>query len=178
VVVVLGHGAARVRAAITRDFEALVAMGRLHDDLVHAHAHGARGLECQFVVNPAWRRGMLSSAQAGLRAALRRRPQGILVLPVDHPAVTPHTVAAVATVLLQALAANRPAARARFRYALVPRWKGRRGHPLALTPALARAVAADGGAVDLSDAVRRHARLVGYLDVNDRGVVANRNTPR
>ena len=36
---------------------------------------------------------------------------------------------------------------------------------------------ADGDATDLSDSVRRNARLVGYLDVPDGGVIRNRNTP-
>jgi hypothetical protein len=30
---------------------------------------------------------------------------------------------------------------------------------------------------DLSDGIRRNARLVGYLDVADKGIVANHNTP-
>ena len=50
-----------------------------------------------------------------------------------------------------------------------------RGHPLALSPALAGAIAADRKAKDLSDAVRRNARLVGYLDVDDPGVLRNVN---
>ena len=33
-------------------------------------------------------------------------------------------------------------------------------------------------AEDLSDAVRRNARLVGYVDVTDAGILRNRNTPR
>ena len=36
---------------------------------------------------------------------------------------------------------------------------------------------ADRGAEDLSDAVRRNARLVGFLDVTDPGVLRNRNAP-
>ncbi len=178
VVVVLGAHASAVQRGITAEFEALVERGVLHEDLVQAHGHGARGLECQFVVNARWKRGMLSSAQAGLAVALKRKPQGILVLPVDHPHVHPVTVASLGNVLLQALAANRTTRdRARFSYGLVPRHKGERGHPLALTPALARAIVADRKAGTLSDAVRRSARLVGYLDVADRGVIANRNTP-
>lgn len=178
VVVVLGKNAASLQKGIIAEFEALMAKGALHDELSQAHQHGAGGLECQFVVNKAWKRGMLSSAQAGLAAALKRRPQAVLVLPVDHPSVKPVTVAALANVLLQALAANRPKDRKGFAYALVPRYKGERGHPLALTPALAKAIVADKQAEDLSDAVRRNARLVGYLDVNDRGIVANLNTPK
>ncbi len=59
----------------------------------------------------------------------------------------------------------------------MPRHRRRRGHPLALSPALAAAIAADRQAEDLSDAVRRNARLVGYLDVDDPGVLRNVNRP-
>ena len=176
VVVVLGARAAAVQGALTKEFEALVASGGLHEDLAHAHGHGARGLECQFAVHSGWKRGMLSSAQAGLEVALPRKPQALLVLPVDHPHVASITVAALGNVLLQALAANKSAReRAKFSYALVPRFQGHRGHPLALTPALARAIVADREADSLADAVRRNARLVGYLDVADAGVIANVN---
>ncbi len=178
VVVVLGARAAGVQSALTKEFEALVAGGGLHDDLATAHRHGARGLECQFAIHSGWKRGMLSSAQCGLDVALRRKPAGVLVLPVDHPQVHSRTVAGLAAVMQQALAANKsPRERAQFAYALVPRFKGRRGHPIALSPALARAIATDREAESLADAVRRNARLVGYLDVADPGVVANVNTP-
>jgi hypothetical protein len=46
-----------------------------------------------------------------------------------------------------------------------------------VSAALARAIVADRGAADLSDAVRRNARLVGFLDVPDAGILRNRNTP-
>jgi CTP:molybdopterin cytidylyltransferase MocA len=177
-IVVVGAHAPKVQRALTDEFEALVASGGLHDELQQAHRHGAAGLECQFAVNARWKQGMLSSAQVGLAAALKLKPQGILVMPVDHPHVHPVTVAALGNVLLQAVAANRTAKhRAGFSYALVPRYKGHRGHPLALTPALAKAIVADRKAEHLSDAVRRSARLVGYLDVHDKGVIANVNTP-
>ena len=68
--------------------------------------------------------------------------------------------------------------RAAFAYALIPRYRGKRGHPIALTPALAEAILADPDAADLSDAVRRNARLIGYVDVRDPNVLRNRNTPR
>jgi CTP:molybdopterin cytidylyltransferase MocA len=178
VIVVVGAHAARVQRGLTDEFESLVASGGLHDELQQAHHHGAAGLECKFAVNKDWKRGMLSSAQVGLAAALKLKPQGVLVLPVDHPHVRPVTIAALGNVLLQALAANRtPKHRAAFSYALVPRCKGHRGHPLAITPALAAAIVADRKAEHLADGVRRNARLVGYLDVHDKGVIANINTP-
>ena len=64
-----------------------------------------------------------------------------------------------------------------FAYALVPRHRGWRGHPVALSAGLAAAIAKDRTARDLSDGIRRHARLVGYLDVADKGVTLNHNTP-
>jgi CTP:molybdopterin cytidylyltransferase MocA len=184
VVVVLGADAKRARAAVEEEFVRLVEVGGLHGDLVAARRHGAAGLDVRFVVNRAWRRGMLGSARLGLRAALRLKPESVLVLPVDHPAVKPDTVRALAAAMRAALASYGGSRRRRgssrdagFAYALVPRYRRRRGHPVALSPALARAVVADPGARDLSDAVRRNARLVGYLDCGDAGVVRNRNRP-
>lgn len=178
VVVVLGAHAARVRTSAEQEFGQLVARGRLDPDLRAAHRHGAAGLEARFVENESWREGMLSSVRVGLRAALELQPAAVLVLPVDHPAVHASTVAGLTHVLLGAMAACRPRELKTFRYALIPRHRGRRGHPLALTPALAHDVASDRDAEDMSDAVRRSARLVGYLDVPDAGVAFNHNTPR
>lgn len=178
VVVVLGARGRAVRASIEREFEELVRSGKLHRDLEHAHRGGATGLEVRFVTNPEWRSGMFSSVTAGLRAALTGRPEALLVLPVDHPRVRPGTVADVAAVLHLALVACRtPRERRGFSYAVVPRHRGFRGHPIALTPALAQAIVKDRVAGNLSEAVKRSARLVGYLDVPDRGVVRNRNRP-
>ena len=179
VVVVLGADARRVRAAVEQEFVSLVKAGALHADLEVAHRHGSAGLEVHFVFNRAWQRGMLGSARLGLRAALGLKPESVLVLPVDHPAVKPETVRALAAAMKAALDSYRGgAAKGKgFAYALVPRYRRRRGHPLVLSPALARAVVGDRGATDLSDAVRRNARLVGYLDCVDSGVVRNRNRP-
>jgi CTP:molybdopterin cytidylyltransferase MocA len=179
VVVVLGADARRARAAVEEEFVRLVEAGVLHRDLQSAHRHGARGLEVRFVVNRAWRRGMLGSARLGMRAALRLKPESVLVLPVDHPSIKPATVRALAAAMKAALGAYRGGGPkpSGFAYALVPRFRRRRGHPLALSPALAKAIVADAGATDLSDAVRRNARLVGYFDCGDSGVVRNRNRP-
>jgi CTP:molybdopterin cytidylyltransferase MocA len=178
VVIVLGAHGARVRRLAEAEFEALVANGRLDRDLRAMRRKGARELEAHFLQHRAWRQGMLSSARAGLAAALEANPRAILLQPVDHPAVSDGTVAVLATMLDGALAACRPRDRAAFRYALIPRHRRRRGHPIGLTAALARDIVADRGASDLSDAIRRSARLVGYVDVTDPGIVVNRNTPR
>jgi len=179
VVTVLGSQAPKVRRAAEAEFQRMIGHGGLHHDLDAARARGARGLEVRFVLNRRWRSGMLASVQAGLREGLRMKPEALVVMPVDHPSVKPATVAGLVSVMRLALEATRgPRALKGFRYALVPRHARRRGHPIVLPPGLAQAVLADRGALDLSDAVKRNARLVGYLDVADRGVVTNRNTPR
>lgn len=178
VIVVLGAHAATIRREVDQEFERLVRAGRLHKDLREADRHGAAGLEARFVVNRSWKKGMLSSVQVGLGHALKAKPEGIVVLPVDHPSIKPRSVQDLSSVMRLALKACRDEKeRGRFSYALVPRYRGRRGHPVVLSPALARLVMEDGEAESLSESVRRNARLVGYLDVSDPGVVRNRNTP-
>ena len=178
VVVVLGPQAEDIRKHVGQEFERLLRAGRLHHDLAKADRQGAAGLEARFVANKDWRRGMFSSVRLGLKQALRSKPEGILVLPVDHPAIKPRTVRDLAGVMRLAMGACKNGdERNGFSYALVPRYRRHRGHPLALSQALASAVAKDPDAVNLSEAVRRNARLIGYFDVSDPGVVRNRNTP-
>jgi molybdenum cofactor cytidylyltransferase len=177
VVVVLGAQSGAIRQRTEEEFAVLAGRGGF-DRQLSEHRHARGRLEVHFVVNRAWRRGMYSSVREGLRAAGTVDHEAILVAPVDHPTVRPRTVTCLAEVLAQALRACRtPRERERFSYALVPRYRGRRGHPIGMSPALAKAVSDDGDAENLSEAIRRNARLVGYLDVPDPGVVRNRNTP-
>lgn len=176
VIVVIGADAAKIRKEAEKELEARVTAGGFQHLLANARSKGGRTLEVHFVVNRAWRKGMITSVKAGLSAARGLKPSTVFVLPVDHPEITGRTVCDLAEVLKQALEACRnPRERAAFSYALVPRWRRRRGHPVALTPALAWAIATDSDCEDLSDAIRRNARLVGYLDVEDPGVLVNRN---
>jgi CTP:molybdopterin cytidylyltransferase MocA len=185
VIVVLGKRGAQVRRGCEEEFARLAEGGALRADLkaIQRQRRDVRKLEVHFVENRAYRRGMYTSARLGLATALGERPDAVLLTPVDHPVVKPATVDALASAMLEALDAYAPR-RARKRpaapglaYAIVPRYRGRRGHPVALSAALAQAVTRDLAAESLADAIRRHARLVGYLDVTDRGVVTNINTP-
>lgn len=179
VTVVLGSRAPIVRRRAEQEFERLVSEGRLHAELTRDRRNRSRRLEAHFITHRKWQEGMLSSVREGLRVAGADQPDSLLVLPVDHPDVRPETVRALATLMADAIAACRTKReRAAFSYALIPRHGGHRGHPLALTRALAEAVASDRKAADLSDAVRRNARLVGYVDVRDPGILRNRNTPQ
>jgi molybdenum cofactor cytidylyltransferase len=178
VVMVLGANASRIRRDVELEFARLMESGALRPDLKHARGSGTRDLEVQIVVNQRWRSGMYGSVRAGLAAALEARPQAVMVLPVDHPDVRVATLEALAAMIHGALAACKtPRERRALAYAVVPRYRRRRGHPVVMTPALAAAIAADRDAEHLSDALRRHARLIGYLDVADAGVVRNVNRP-
>lgn len=177
VVVVLGADAARLQRTLEEEFVALAESGALAPEVHPALGSGAQALEVHFTTHRAWKRGMLSSAQAGLAVAVAMRPRAVFVLPVDHPAVRPATVTELAGFMGAALASAGKASEKSLGYALVPRYRQRRGHPLVVSAALARSILKDRKAADLSDAVKRHARLVRYLDVRDGGVVRNVNSP-
>ena len=177
VVVVLGAQGDRVQREASDEFSSLVERGLLAPDLSGSPGKRSGELEVRFVPNPRWKEGMYASARAGLASALKARPKGVLLLPVDHPEVADGTVQSLGAMLLEALGSFGAKAASGFAYAVVPRHRGRRGHPVALSAALAAAVVRDRRAADLSDAIRSHARLVGYLDVADRGVLVNHNAP-
>ena len=177
VIVVLGHDGKRVCREVNEEFAELVAKGLAAPDLRGGPRHRSGELEVRFAFNKAWAEGMMSSARVGLAQALRHKPHGVLLMPVDQPEVQPATVQALGAMLEQALTSFGGKSANWFAYALVPRHRGHRGHPVAMSSALADVVRRDRGARDLSDAIRRSARLVGYLDVADKGVTMNQNTP-
>jgi|SRR5262245_31212239 len=177
VLVVLGADAESIQERVSAEFGVLVEKGLLAPDL-SGGPKGRKGeLEVHFAVNSRWRQGMYSSARLGLAGVLAMKPRGILLQPVDHPEVSAATIQALGNMLLGALGSFGGKSSAAFPYALVPRHRGHRGHPVALSSALAAAIVRDVAARDLGDAIRRNARLVGYLDVGDRGILVNRNTP-
>lgn len=106
----------------------ILVVGARGDDALFGHC-AARGL--QSLVNDRPERGMLSSIQGGLRllAASLGDSDALVVCPVDFPALRPETVET-----LLAAAARSPHGMA------VPRFRGRRGHPLVLSGRLAGAV--------------------------------------
>jgi molybdenum cofactor cytidylyltransferase len=115
-----------------------------------------------FVLNPDYRTGQTGSMQCGLRAA-PADAEGILFTLADHPAVAASTVDRL-------LAEPRPLIR-------VPRFEGRRGHPIWFSRALLAeflALPPDGAARDV---VARNAAETEYLDLNDAGIVADIDDP-
>src|SRR5580704_14967894 len=93
---------------------------------------GAEGIRARLkidpswvVVNADWPNGQLSSIHAALRSLPAGATEGILICPVDHPLVSAHLVTALIT-----------AFEAGGKMIVLPRFRGRRGHPVIFRSAL------------------------------------------
>jgi molybdenum cofactor cytidylyltransferase len=118
------------------------------------------GANVRFVVNPDPSRGQLSSLQCGLHA-VPGDTEAVMVTLVDHPAVTPATIAALS-------AGEAPLLR-------VPRYHGRRGHPIVIGRALIPEFLALPPTASAKDVVRRQEAQI--LDVDDPGILADIDDP-
>ena len=114
------------------------------------------------VVNDDPSRGMFSSIQAGVRAAMTA-PIG--VLPGDMPFVRVATI----TQLLAAAAGGTGS--------VVPRYDGRRGHPIVMPAAVRAAIAAAPAGGNLKDVLTRPPQFRIDLDVDDPGVLRDVDRP-
>jgi len=117
-----------------------------------------RATEAVVVENAEYRLGQLSSMQCGLRA-VPDDLDGVLFTLVDHPAVRADTI--------DYLLAG-PAAPLR-----IPRYGGRRGHPIFFTQGLIREFLALPVNSSAKEVVTRHAPEIGYVDVDDPGVITD-----
>jgi CTP:molybdopterin cytidylyltransferase MocA len=125
---------------------------------IRAAAHPAT-----FVVNPDWARGQTTSMQCGL-GAVPPEADGVLFTLVDHPAVAPATI--------DALLAGPRAALLR-----VPRYHGRRGHPIWFSRAIIPEFLALPVTGAARDVVRSHTAQTEFLDVDDPGILADIDDP-
>jgi molybdenum cofactor cytidylyltransferase len=105
---------------------------------------------------------MFSSIQEGIAQA-----QGdlILVMPGDMPFVTPQTVRAVITAY-----EHEPAI-------VSPRYRGKRGHPVALPASLRGEIRAADPRSTLHDVIHAHPDMRVDVDVDDGGVVRDVDRP-
>ena len=111
-----------------------------------------------FVNNPDYTLGMTTSLQCGLRA-VPADAEGVLFTLVDHPAVSPSTREAL-------LAAPRPLLR-------VPRYGGKRGHPIWFSRELIPEFLALPVTGAAREVVRAHVAETEFLDLDDSGIVAD-----
>lgn len=120
----------------------------------------------EIVVNPQWQQGQLSSMQAAIRSLQETPTDGVMFFLVDHPMVSPELVAEL---VRQFYASGRAI--------LVPKFRGKRGHPVIFASRLygeLLAAPADQGARAV---VWAHADEVLEVPTNEEGVVLNLNDP-
>jgi molybdenum cofactor cytidylyltransferase len=111
-------------------------------------------------INRDFRLGMLTSLQAGLRAV---EPfDRVFFTLVDHPAVQPETVAALAKTDVEIA---------------IPRINGKRGHPVLVRSGIAREFLAEPTTSKVRDVIDRHAGKVFYIDVDDPGICDDIDDP-
>jgi molybdenum cofactor cytidylyltransferase len=123
----------------------------------------ARPSDFQLVRNPDPDRGMLSSLQCGL-AVLPGDLDAFLFTPVDMPRIEPETISALLTALESAPVA-------------VPRYNGRRGHPVAARAALIADFLALDPTASPRDVLRRFDSQTAFRDVQGDGVLTDIDTP-
>jgi molybdenum cofactor cytidylyltransferase len=125
----------------------------------------SRAAQAAFVVNENYLDGQLSSLECGLRE-IPAAASGVLFTPVDHPAVREATIAALA---------------ARFARGdcplVIPRFQGRRGHPVCCARALIPEFLALPKDSQARAVIHRHAAESCYLDVDDPGVLVDVDDP-
>ena len=115
------------------------------------------------VVNPAPERGQFSSLQTGL-AALPPAAEGFLFTPVDSPAVEIATVERLAA----AFRHRDPATQL-----VIPRYQGKRGHPVFATRAIANELSALPLTAQAREVIHGHLADTLYIDVDDSGILTD-----
>lgn len=118
------------------------------------------------VVNAEYEHGMLSSLQVGL-ARVGDDPDWILWSLVDHPAIRGRTLDAL---LGAAAKTDAPL--------VIPRHGGERGHPILLSPGVARDLLRLPLASSPQDAVRRRYAEARFVDTDDAAVLRDIDTPQ
>jgi len=114
------------------------------------------------VENPDPSRGMFSSIQEGVATA---SGDALLVMPGDMPYVKAETVRAVIARYQQ-----QPAI-------ISPRYRGKRGHPVAMPMALRDEIRGTPATVTLHEVIKKHTDMRVDLEVDDPGIVRDVDTP-
>lgn len=123
-------------------------------------------LPVTIVVNPNYAQGQLSSLTAAIRTLPAENVDGILVHLVDHPFLSPDLVNRMIERFYESK-----------KLIVVPRWKGRRGHPVIFSSRLFAELLStplDRGAKSV---VRAHAAETLEIETDDEGITLDIDTP-
>jgi molybdenum cofactor cytidylyltransferase len=122
--------------------------------------------DATIVVNHEWQSGQLSSIQAAVRSLPSGETAGLLLCPVDHPLVS----AALVARLIEAFDAS-------GKLIVLPKYRGKRGHPLIFAASLYAEILAASPEVGARQVVWAHADEVLEIPTEEEGVALNLNDP-
>jgi molybdenum cofactor cytidylyltransferase len=143
----------------------LVVVGKNEQNLAPiVYANGA-----SLIVNPDPDRGQFSSLRAGLREVLSRGRDAAMITLVDRPPVRPETI--------QALEAAFEKALHRRKWAVVPEYQGRHGHPILAGREMMEAFLRAPDTSNARDVEHANQAVIEYLSVGDPLVTVNVDTP-
>ncbi len=118
------------------------------------------------VVNPDWPKGQLSSIHAAIRSLPSGATEGLMICPVDHPLISAHLVGQ----LVRSFdSTDKPV--------ILPKYHGRRGHPVIFRAALYEELLAAPGEVGARQVVWDHAAEITEVETEEEGVILNLNDP-
>ena len=143
----------------------IVVLGHMADEIAPVLA--TCGVRC--VVNERYRAGMTTSVQCGIAASQEGigAVSGYLICLGDQPGIGPGAMRAVVA------AATGNCGRG----IVIPRFRGRRGHPIFGNADYADEIARLGEDQGLNQVTRRHPDDTAQIDVEDEGVLADLDTP-
>lgn len=121
------------------------------------------------VRNPEPERGQFSSLQVGLQEVLNRGRDGAMLTLVDRPPAKAAT--------LRTLRDGFDDVAAREKWALIPEYGGRHGHPILVGREMIEAFLKAPPTATAREVQRQHQERIEYLPVDDPLVVLNVNTP-
>jgi molybdenum cofactor cytidylyltransferase len=155
---------AAIRSLASADMVIVVA-GKNADALAPiVYASGA-----SMVVNPDPGRGQFSSLQVGLREVLNQGRDAALVTLVDRPPVSTATVEKLCALFAEAVS--------RWKWAAVPQYAGKHGHPIVLAREMIEAFLRAPATATARDIEHQNEQHIEYVDVDEPLLTVNVNTP-
>lgn len=144
--------------------EVIVVTGHKHHDVASALQH----LPVTCVLNPDYRKGMLSSIRCGLRASAKTA-RGHLVTLGDQPSLTSGVVAALICEF-QDHGDAEPSI-------IVPTHNGRRGHPVLLSRGFCDEILTSFDDVGLRGLFTKYPQAIHEVSMDEAGVLRDMDTP-
>lgn len=129
------------------------------------YANGA-----SLVVNPDPDRGQFSSLQTGLQEVLGRGRDAAMITLVDRPPVRTATIQTVQEAFARAIG--------RYKWAVVPEYQGKHGHPIMVARELIEAFLKAPETSKARDIEHANQAHIEYLPIDDPWIAANVDTPQ